>query len=56
MKKSLEQSPENDLAYMLLGNWYLKYKNDNDNALKNLEKALEIDPNSPFTLFHFGII
>ncbi len=54
IKKVIEQSPDNDLAYMFLGNTYFKYNYDNNLVIKNLEKSIEIEPQNPFALISLG--
>lgn len=56
LNKVIQKSPNNDIAYMYLGNWYEKYKLDYDKAISTIEAALEIDPKNPFALFNIGRI
>lgn len=56
MKTSIDNSPDNDLAYLILSIWNINYKHDNDMALKNAQKSIEIDNNNPFAYFIQGIV
>lgn len=42
---ALEQNPTSSVVYSRWGDYYIK-QNDKSNALKNYEKALELDPNN----------
>lgn len=54
LNKVIKESPDNDIAYSLLGSWYFKYKTDNERAINNFGKALYINPENPFVLFNMG--
>lgn len=56
IKKIIEKSPDNDLAYMFLGNTYFKFNYDSDLIIKNYEKALQIEPINPYALMNLGFI
>ncbi|MFN8578733.1 MAG: hypothetical protein U0354_18035, partial [Candidatus Sericytochromatia bacterium] len=56
IKRVIEKAPDNDLAYIFLGNTYFQYDYDNNLAIKSLEKAIEIEPKNPFALVSLGSI
>lgn len=54
INKVIEKSPNNDVAYLFLGSWNILYRSNNDEAIKSLEKALEIEPKNPLASFYTG--
>lgn len=55
LKKSIEKKPDYVPSYRSLGEIYHQY-NDFQNAQRYIQKAIEIDPNDPVSLFTQGVI
>ncbi|MFN8579132.1 MAG: tetratricopeptide repeat protein [Candidatus Sericytochromatia bacterium] len=52
----IDNNPDNDIAYTILGKWYYKYKKDKDKAIQSFEKAIEINDKNPQAYYNLGII